>query len=502
MINRKIPLILVLVLICLEVTAQSRISGTGVQFGSIIGQTNLPDNEYNLYARAFIRQDFSMAFQGEASLGLGFINGIQYQTRLVPLEYRLHYKPYKGRKLWAFNNMNFEPFLFTGFGALYYSPVEVSAGDDPLTVEAGPSLPGSSYWDHSRGFTGFIPVGGGVEIDLDQNAQLVLTAGYNQSLSNTMTGLESGFANGYWGLTAGIKLSRPKPKKTRLPVVARVYQPDLHVRPTLETLKPASSSIEYSETDLISSIDLRDILFHTLSAELINDYQPGLNRIRRILERDESIRLKVHGHTDSIGEDRLNNTLSDERAWTAGRFFIENGIDPDRIETYGHGPDDPVADNATEEGRSLNRRIEIEAYRADLNDEGPLKTTARTLPAVEKMSLLVSPGAIRYEWLTNNFIDNSEDEIEALAGTLLENPDWEILIVSSVSKIKSLASQQFLSSARAEKIRRELMQYGIPYGQIHTARFDEVPVFDGNPISYISFIPYSSDQQTAIIRIR
>jgi hypothetical protein len=66
------------------------------------------------------------------------------------------------------------------------------------------------------------------------------------------------------------------------------------------------------------------------------------------------------GHTDSTGDARANQALSDRRAATVKRILSEKyGADGARITTKGWGPDQAVADNPTDEGRALNRRVEI-----------------------------------------------------------------------------------------------------------------------------------------------
>ena len=69
--------------------------------------------------------------------------------------------------------------------------------------------------------------------------------------------------------------------------------------------------------------------------------------------------LIVEGHTDNSGRDQKNMTLSQDRANAVRDYLIAAGINPDRITTVGYGSAKPVASNETDEGRRLNRRIEI-----------------------------------------------------------------------------------------------------------------------------------------------
>ena len=66
------------------------------------------------------------------------------------------------------------------------------------------------------------------------------------------------------------------------------------------------------------------------------------------------------GHTDSIGTEQYNQGLSERRANTVKNYLVSKGIDPNRIYTEGKGELQPIASNATREGRAQNRRVEIE----------------------------------------------------------------------------------------------------------------------------------------------
>ena len=78
-----------------------------------------------------------------------------------------------------------------------------------------------------------------------------------------------------------------------------------------------------------------------------------------ILTRNPTLVLTVEGHTDSDGSAETNQTLSEARAENARQWFIAAGIAPDRVFAVGYGETQPIADNQTEEGRAMNRRIEF-----------------------------------------------------------------------------------------------------------------------------------------------
>jgi outer membrane protein OmpA-like peptidoglycan-associated protein len=69
------------------------------------------------------------------------------------------------------------------------------------------------------------------------------------------------------------------------------------------------------------------------------------------------VEIRITGHTDNVGSDQANQILSEGRANAVRDELIRRGVAPDRIEADGKGESEPIADNATEEGRAKNRRV-------------------------------------------------------------------------------------------------------------------------------------------------
>ena len=69
------------------------------------------------------------------------------------------------------------------------------------------------------------------------------------------------------------------------------------------------------------------------------------------------MKIEIQGHTDSIGTDKANQTLSENRAKAVVNALIAKGINKERISAVGFGATKPIADNSTEEGRAANRRV-------------------------------------------------------------------------------------------------------------------------------------------------
>ena len=106
-------------------------------------------------------------------------------------------------------------------------------------------------------------------------------------------------------------------------------------------------------------IILRNIFFDTNSSILRPESKTEIERIAEILNDNPGIRVEISGHTDSQGEDKYNQWLSEKRAKSVVDALIESGIDPSRLEYVGYGELDPIESNLTEEGRQENRRTEF-----------------------------------------------------------------------------------------------------------------------------------------------
>lgn len=88
-------------------------------------------------------------------------------------------------------------------------------------------------------------------------------------------------------------------------------------------------------------------------------FQATLNEVAQTLNAYPSTMIDVLGHTDSVGSDAYNQTLSEQRAQSVANYLAARGVNRARIATRGYGETMPIADNMTEAGRSANRRVEI-----------------------------------------------------------------------------------------------------------------------------------------------
>ncbi len=104
---------------------------------------------------------------------------------------------------------------------------------------------------------------------------------------------------------------------------------------------------------------IRGIEFAYNSAEIAPASKPLLAEAARVLKQYDELKLEIAGHTDSQGSRELNLDLSKRRAESVKAYLVAQGVDAARLTTRGAGPDEPIADNATETGRQKNRRIEF-----------------------------------------------------------------------------------------------------------------------------------------------
>jgi outer membrane protein OmpA-like peptidoglycan-associated protein len=106
-------------------------------------------------------------------------------------------------------------------------------------------------------------------------------------------------------------------------------------------------------------VALYGIYFDTDKAALRPDSEATLIQIQKLLASHSAMKLEIQGHTDNTGTLAHNQTLSDSRAASVKAWLVAHGIEDARLTTKGYADSKPVADNKTEEGRALNRRVEL-----------------------------------------------------------------------------------------------------------------------------------------------
>lgn len=138
------------------------------------------------------------------------------------------------------------------------------------------------------------------------------------------------------------------------------YTMDKQIKELRETT--AGSGVDITEADNGQSILVNlpeGVTFDVGSYTLKPQFRSTLDTIAQSMNQYPDSLIDVYGHTDSTGSDAFNQTLSENRASTVASYLSMRGVAASRIRSRGYGETMPVADNATEEGRRQNRRVEI-----------------------------------------------------------------------------------------------------------------------------------------------
>jgi len=107
------------------------------------------------------------------------------------------------------------------------------------------------------------------------------------------------------------------------------------------------------------SFVLDNCTFETGKAELKPESYTVLDELVEYLKRKDDEKIEVGGHTDNVGKADANMVLSQNRANTVRAYLLMKGVAPERVTAKGYGMSQPIAENDTAEGRSLNRRTEV-----------------------------------------------------------------------------------------------------------------------------------------------
>ena len=121
-----------------------------------------------------------------------------------------------------------------------------------------------------------------------------------------------------------------------------------------------SEAVAVQRTGDLLAVTLKgDVTFDTNSAVVRPGIYSELDRIAASLRQYPETVVRIEGHTDSVGSEQLNMQLSSHRAEAVKNLLVQRGIDSSRMEVVAFGESSPIATNATEAGRQMNRRVVI-----------------------------------------------------------------------------------------------------------------------------------------------
>ncbi|TVP89079.1 MAG: OmpA family protein [Pseudomonadaceae bacterium] len=190
---------------------------------------------------------------------------------------------------------------------------------------------------NSRDRTTYAMVGGGVKNYLNENffvsAGLDLMYGFDHRKTEWMAGIGAGLNFG--GAAAPAAEPAPAPAPEARPAPAP---------------EPEMQSVR---------VEL-DVKFDFDRDSIRPEFRDDIRSLAEFMKTYPSVTTTVEGHTDSIGSASYNQGLSERRANSVRQALVDEGVESSRIRSVGHGEERPIADNSTDEGRAMNRRVEAE----------------------------------------------------------------------------------------------------------------------------------------------
>lgn len=130
-------------------------------------------------------------------------------------------------------------------------------------------------------------------------------------------------------------------------------------RIAIKSAEESNITLDLEQFSPGNTIVLSDIKFQQSSYVLLPSSYPILDKLILLFKKNKNWHIYVKGHTDNVGNERLNQTLSEYRSRVVANYFINNGIDDKRIKYFGYGSSKPITDNSSESNRIANRRVEI-----------------------------------------------------------------------------------------------------------------------------------------------
>ncbi|SDN13407.1 OmpA family protein [Vreelandella arcis] len=122
------------------------------------------------------------------------------------------------------------------------------------------------------------------------------------------------------------------------------------------------AGVEVNSLGCPDSVVLQEVNFEFDSAQLTSEARNVLNGVAERLVNNPGVRVRIEGHTDSVGSNQYNMDLSQARAESVTSYLASRGVDANRMMAEGFGEEQPIATNDTEAGRAENRRVELDEW--------------------------------------------------------------------------------------------------------------------------------------------
>jgi len=154
------------------------------------------------------------------------------------------------------------------------------------------------------------------------------------------------------------EISKGEAERQQVIVEARNREAEA-ARSRAASLEQELADLKAKKTERGLVLTLGDVLFDTGKASLKPGAYATIDRLATALKEDPARKVTIEGHTDSVGSDEYNQTLSENRAQSVQSALMQRGVASEQITALGKGESTPIASNDDAGGRQQNRRVEL-----------------------------------------------------------------------------------------------------------------------------------------------
>jgi OOP family OmpA-OmpF porin len=307
----------------------------------------------------------------------GFLSLQRNFSENVGLRFKVGYSEMEGQ--WISNNQNIlesTDLLNGNLDLLYYfapcsslSPYLFAGGQIGLRMIHNYQ---TTYLDENETAMG-LNIGGGMEYKVSPNWKITAEYGYHQMFNSEFDGfIPPGSVNqkdAYMSVDLGLQFCFAQGKQSKIcepcqGITTAVNEPVDYNKIDEMIIKHIPKEVikevvVYKNIVSVSDdrLALIGVNFAFDKADLLPDSYPVLDDAVKLLNDKSTVNVEIEGYCDWIGTDAYNQKLSLERAQTVKNYLVSKGIAETRLTTVGFGKTNPIADNKTDEGRAMNRRI-------------------------------------------------------------------------------------------------------------------------------------------------
>lgn len=376
------------------------------------------------------------------------------------------------------------PYMIIGYGFTWFKSSNPYLGPE-----------GTRTWIKNA-FTGNqFEFGLGAEFKFWNDIHLKAEANYITATNNKIDGNEAFndtkgllFSNGdtYMNLKFGVSWYFWRSKKSKIcepfsiKEVIREVPVEKLVIDTVYVDKVVEKAITKRE-----SFVLENVRFKFDSDELTPLAKVTLDNVANTLNKYPDQKIEILGHTDNIGTDEYNLDLSKRRAISVKNYLVSQGVEGNRLFTGGCGERKPVADNSTEVGRSINRRIEFSLYKGQLSECSKANVGENSnFEEAVKNSEQVKIEGIFFKFDSDELVPESETTLRHVADVLKKYPKAKVEIQGHTDSLGKALYNEFLSKRRAESVKKFLVSQGIDASRLNTIGYGETKPIEDNGTAY------------------